>query len=131
MELITRLRAHYAQCPPRLSYGGSEGKNVTGKVYPKWPDDEVSKPLGAGAVQVWSNKILAIAEALPIEGYCVVDACLDETGRLNPEALPLWPEMEGHELSVTVYVDMYDRILMRAIGGFTSHKTRNAVTYAE
>ena len=131
MELITRLRAHYAQCPPRLSYGGSEGKNVTGKAYPKWPEDEASKPLEAGAVQVWSNKIPAVAEALPVEGYCVVNACLDETGRLKPEALPLWPEMEGHELSVTVYVDMYDRILMRAIGGFTSHKTRNAVTYAE
>lgn len=130
MEMVRRLKAHYEQCPPRLSYGGNEGKNVTGKSYQKWPTEEESKILGVGAVKVWYKKLSAKTDALPIEGYCVVDACLDETGRLTPDALPLWPEMEGHELTICVYVDMYDRIFMRAIGGFTSFKTIAAIRSA-
>ena len=35
MEMARRLRTHYEQYPPRLSYGGNEGKNVTGKSYQK------------------------------------------------------------------------------------------------
>jgi hypothetical protein len=130
MEMVRRLRTHYEQHPPRLSYGGNEGKNVTGKSYQKWPTEEESKPLGVAVVKVWCEKLSAKADAFPVEGYCVVDACLDETGRLTPNALPLWPEMEGHEISICVYVDMYDRIFMRAIGGFTSFKTRAAIRSA-
>ncbi len=124
METINRLRKHYEQYPPRLSYGGTEGKNVTGKPYLKWPHEEESKSLGVGSVKVWHKRIPTVTSMLPVEGYCVVNACLDETGRFNPEALPLWPEMEGHELDIVVYVDMFDCIRMRAIGGFTFFKTR-------
>jgi hypothetical protein len=93
MEMISKLRTHYEQYPPRLSYGGNEGKNVTGKSYQKWPTEEESKPLGVAAVKVWYEKLSAKADTFPVEGYCVVDACLDDTGRLIPDALPLWPEM--------------------------------------
>ncbi len=128
MEQITRLIAHYAQCPPRLSYGGPEGTCVKGKLYPKWPDED-SKLLGVGNIQVWAKTIPAIEKTLLIEGYCVVDACLDETGHLTPEAVPLWPEMEGHELYLIIYVDPHNRILVRAIGGFTSYKTRTSIRH--
>lgn len=46
MEIINKLRTHYEQYPPLLSYGGNEGKNVTRKSYQKWPTEEESKPLG-------------------------------------------------------------------------------------
>jgi hypothetical protein len=130
MELINRLRTYYEQYPPHLSYGGNEGKNVTGKPYQKWPTEEEFDSLGIAAVKVWHKNLPARANAFPIEGYCVVDACLDESGRLTPNALPLWPEMEGHELLICVYVDRLDRIHMRAIGGFTSFETRAAIRSA-
>ena len=130
MEMISKLKTHYEQYPPRLSYGGNEGKNVTEKNYQKWPTEEESKPLGVAAVKVWHEKLSAKADAFPVECYCVVDACLDDSGRLIPDALPLRPEMEGHELSICVYVDMFDQIHMRAIGGFTSFKTRAAIRSA-
>ena len=128
-KMARRLRIHYEQCPPRLSYGGSEGKNIEGKAYPKWPTEEESKLLKVAVVKVWYKKLPA-TDTFPVEGYCVVNACLDETGRLTPDAVPLWPEMEGHEVSICIYVDMYDRIFMRAIGGFTSFKTRAAIRSA-
>jgi hypothetical protein len=126
MEVISRLKTHYEQYPPRLSYGGNEGKNITGKRYQKWPTEEEFNSLGIAAVKVWHEKLPATADTFPVEGYCVVDTCLDNSGRLIPDALPLWPEMEGHELSICVYVDRLDRIHMRAIGGFTSFETRSA-----
>lgn len=130
MELINRLMTHYKQYPPRLSYGGNEGKNLTGKSYQKWPTEEELNSLGIAAVKVWYEKYPPTTDKLPVEGYCVMDACLDESGRLTPDALPLSPEMEGHELSICVYVDMLDRIHMRAIGGFTSFETRAAIRFA-
>lgn len=130
MEMARRLMTYYEQYPPRLSYGGNEGKNITGKIYQMWPTEEESKFLGVASVKVWHEKLPAKANVFPVEGYCVVDACLDESGRLTPDALPLWPEMEGHELSICVYVDMYERTFMRAIGGFMSFETRAAVRSA-
>lgn len=128
MKTINRLTNHYEQHPPQLSYGGSEGKNVTAKIYPSLPHEEMSKPLGVGSVQIWFKEFPATKTSLPIEGYCVVNACLDETGRLNPAALPLWPEMEGHGLRVMIYADMLNCIQMKAIGGFTTYKTRLEMT---
>lgn len=127
MELVNRLRMHYEKYPPRLSYGGSGGKNVKGKTYSKWPAEEEFASLGVAAIQVWYSKIPASTEILPVEGYCVVDACLDQSGHLTPDALPLWLEMEGHAIYINVYVDMYACVHMRAIGGFTSYKTRGAI----
>jgi hypothetical protein len=124
MELFDRLKIHYEQCPPRLSYNGLEGTNVIGKRYSKLPTAEELGPLGKDSLQVWHKKVPATTGTLPVEGYCVIEACLDVTGRSNPDALPLWPEMEGHELYIDIYVDNLNRILMRAIGGFTSYETR-------
>lgn len=76
--MINKLKTHYEQYPPRLSYGGNEGKNVTEKSYQKWPTEEESKPLGVAAVKVWYEKLSAKADTFPVEGYCVVDACLDD-----------------------------------------------------
>ncbi len=121
MENIRRLRAHYEHYPPRLSYIGKEETSITGKCYQKWPKEEEYKRLGA---TVWHQKLPASADALPVEGYCVIDACLDNSGHLTPDAMPLHPEMKGHELSICIYVSMLDRIHMRAIGGFTSIETR-------
>lgn len=130
METINRLKTHYEQHPPRLSYGGNEGKNVTGKRYQKWPTEEEFNSWGIAAVKVWHEKLPAKTDTFPVEGYCVVNASLDESGYLTPDALPLWPEMEGHELSICVYVDMFGRIHMKAIGGFTSYETRTAIRSA-
>jgi len=124
MEVIPRLRKHYEKNPPRPSYKGTEGKSMTGKVYSRWPHEEETRQLGVGAVEVWKERIPATQSILPLEGYCLVDACLDDTGHINTEVLPLWPEMEGHELLIVIYVDMFDCTRMRAIGGFTSRKTR-------
>lgn len=89
MEMISKLKTHYEQYPPRLSYGGSEGKYVTGKSYQNWPIEEEFKLLGAAGVKVWYEKLSAKEDAFPIEGYCVVDACLDDTGRLIPDAIAM------------------------------------------
>lgn len=131
MELIEKLIAHYKLNPPRLSYDGREGRDVKGAAYPSWPKEEEIKLLGVGSIAVWRGRIPGTKIELPVEGYCVVDACLDETGRFIPEALPLWPEMEGHELSIIVYVDRLDCVRMRAIGGFTTIKTRAEIANSE
>ena len=126
MHVIERLTNYYKQNPPRLSYGGSEGENMRGKVYLEWPKEE--EVTNRGEVVVWLENIEASSDAPPIEGYCIVDVSLDPSGHKNPDALPLFPEMKGHALRIAVYVDSLDRIHMKAVGGFSSHGTReNAV----
>lgn len=122
MDIIERLKSHYERNPPRSSYGGSEGEGMRGTVYHKWPEGEDSKTLGG--VVVWQGDIAASSGALPPDGYCVVDVCLDPSGYETPDAFPLWPEMEGHALRVVIYVDMFNRIHAKAVGGFSSYKKR-------
>lgn len=119
MHNVERLRTYYQKLPPCMSYGGSEGESLKGKVYAKWPEEELSASLGGPIV--WRSHILAMPDVPVPDGYCSVDACLDSSGLQNPEALPLFPEMEGHELRVVVYVDCLNRIWMKAIGGFTAN----------
>jgi hypothetical protein len=124
MGFYMKLKMLHDQCSPRISYAGIEAKSVKREEYLYWPREEEMKPLGPGAVQIWHKKIPAMRDAPPIEGYCFVEVCLDEAGSDIPKVLTLYPEMEGHELCITIYVNMYGRIQMKAIGGFTSHKTR-------
>lgn len=125
MVQIERLTKNYTENPPRLSFNGSEGQSVTGMVHSEWPHNEEKEHLGDGSIIVWRSRIPAGTSPLPVEGYCVVNACLDVTGRSIPERLPLFQEMEGHELIIVVYVDKLGCIRMRAIGGFTSLATRS------
>lgn len=67
MEMISKLRTHYEQYPPRLSYGGNEGKNVTGKSYQKWPTEEESKPLGVAAVKSGTKNSLLKRILFPLK----------------------------------------------------------------
>ncbi len=85
MEVIERLKSYYKENPPRLSYGGSEGEAVRGKVYHEWPKEEELKALGS---VVWRAQFPASPDASqPPDGYCAVDAYLDPSGHTNPDAL--------------------------------------------
>lgn len=127
MDQINRLREHYKSNPPRLSYGGSEGEGWKGLAFVSYPQEEAGKSLGLGTVIVWRGKFPSTNEELPVERHCVVTVCLDSWGNSNPEAIPLHPEMEGHAVDALIYVDMMGNIHAKAIGGATTHATRNAL----
>ncbi len=116
MNTIERLTEHYLIQPPQLSFGGSEGTAIQRRVFDKWPDQEATNPLGG--IAVWRYRTTSSPEATPSIGYCVVDACLDVSGRGTPDALPLPLEMQNHEVEIIVYVDHLDCIRMRAIGSY-------------
>lgn len=121
MDVITRLKKHYENRAPRLSFGGSEGDAVQTRSYDKWPEKETMQTLG---VVVWRDHVKASPNISSPDGYRVVDACLDVSGTLDPDALPLPPEMQGHELQIAIFVDNLDCIRMRAIGGYSQPKAQ-------
>ncbi|MDP1609399.1 MAG: hypothetical protein Q8L98_08840 [Chlamydiales bacterium] len=125
MILEERLKTHYQQLSPKPSYDGMGGERIwSTKPYSQWPKEE--EKIIAG-IPVFTKRFPASEKSLPIEGYRIVEACLDVSGCTNPEVFPLWPEMEGHEIWVTIYVDALNCIRMKAIAGFTLHKTREEI----
>jgi hypothetical protein len=122
MDIISRLTEYYRNQEPKLSFGSCEGTSLTTVVYPKWPEEKAQEHLG---IPVWRGQIKSSPDSPVPAGYCVVDAYLDVQGHGNPEALPLPSQMLGHELLILIYVDKYNSIRMRTIGGFTGHPEAN------
>jgi hypothetical protein len=128
MYNVEKIKCHYDNHPPRLSFGGSEGLSVKGTVFLKFPEEEFYR--NSNGITVLHSKIEATNPSLSVDGYCLVEACLQIGGKEIPDALPFFPEMEGHSISVIVFVDWFERIRMRAIGGFTTYKNRAALRIA-
>jgi hypothetical protein len=114
-------------------------KKYGGKIFPIFltrfgnPEQaEVNELLpGQNRNEVYYNEYPASRSDLPVEAYCLVTICLDSRGDSVPNAIPLLLEMEGHAVKVGIYIDMFDRIFAYAIGGATTHATRNAVEKLE
>ena len=116
MNIIEKLTKHYQTQPPKLDFGGSEGTAFQTQVFEEWPDHEAIKPLGG--VTVWRYRTAVSPKDILNVRYCVVDVCLDVSGRDTPAALPLPPEMQNQPTEIVVYVDHLDCIRMRAIGSY-------------
>jgi hypothetical protein len=125
MTLEEKLKKSYQELPPKPSYDGIGGEGICPtRVSPQWPKEEEQITLG---ISVWCERFPATEIFLPIEGYAIMEVCLDASGNMRPEVFPLWPEMEGHETWVVIYVDPLNCIRMKAIAGFTLHKTREEI----
>lgn len=124
MRTIEASIEHYKSHPPRLSYGGSEGEGFKVLAFEQYPHEEANKLFPPGCTVIWRGHFPDIKNGLPLEKYCVVSVCLDSWGNSMPKAIPLLPEMEGHALIASIYVDMFGRIFGCALGGATSYETR-------
>ncbi len=119
MQNALKLKEHYETDPPRLSFGGTEGCTF----HKDWPKSEYNESI-EGSIPVWRHTEPRSDEGLSLDGYCVVNVCLDPSGRQIPEVLSLPKEMEGHEIRILVYLTSLDCISMRAIGGITNSSTK-------
>lgn len=127
MKTVEDLIEHYKFHPPQFSYGGSEGTGFKVRIFEEYPHEEANTLFGPGCVVVWRGRFPEPKSNLPLEKYCIIRVCLDSGGNSIPEAIPLHPEMEGHSLIASIYVDMFGRIFGCALGGITSHETRAAI----
>jgi hypothetical protein len=115
MEVVTRLKNHYESHPPQVRFEGLVENVVP---YKEWPENLARKDPG---IIVWHKTIKAnTGTSRPPDAYYVINECLDPVGDKKPRVLTLPSNMLGHAIQIIVYIDRFDRIFMRAIGGFTA-----------
>jgi hypothetical protein len=114
MNTVTRLKCHYKHTPPQILFGGLVGND---HLHKEWPEMLDKENLG---IRVWEKSIESNSDAsCPVDGYYVIDECLDPRGDQTPPVLTLPLNTQGHDLHIIVYVDIFNRICMRAIVGAT------------
>lgn len=126
MEMIQKLKNHYEQNPPYLSYESNQGNGLKFTLRSERAGKEEFEFLGVGSAVVWRADIQDSEDVFPVEGYGIVEAILDVSGVSIPEELSLFPEMEGHAVNIIVYVDMLNCVRLKATGAYTSHETRSS-----
>ncbi len=115
MPTLEDTKKYYDINPPQLDFGGAEGSFVSSNPLDKLDNKEKERhQLNA------SNIILTIHQnahnPTPRSKKIFFAVRFDKFGSEIPALLPLPPQMEGHELHITLYLDNHEFITMIAIG---------------
>ena len=115
MPSLEDAKKHYKLNPPQLDFNETEGSPISYNTFDKLNDAEKAK------IELDESNVIHIIHQnannpVPTSDKIFFVVKFDKFSREIPTHIPLPPQMKGHELHITLYLDTLGFVNMLAIG---------------